>query len=106
MKTTVLSIEHMDQAREALNNALQLAMRLMQEKAAGEATVSMSISMEMRPDGGYASWIPVIRYKTGVKVPVEIKNVGQATNASQVYWDQDEMTYMMIIEGEQVRINE
>lgn len=103
MKTVELKIENMANALEALNESLQLAARLIHEKNASEAAVTISIHMEMRPDG-FASWIPTIKYKTSVKVPVEIRNVGQATNAAQVYWDQEAMSFMMAIDGEQVLI--
>ena len=102
MKKLPLKIEHMDQALAALNDALQQACALMYEKASHEAKVDLSISMEMRDNG--AGWLPTIKYRTAVSVPSVIRNVGIATNASQVRWDDEDREFVIMVEGEQMAL--
>ena len=104
MKREILGINELNHARDALDDALQSALTLMHQKSAEEATVTLAIAMEMRDDGGAESWIPKIKYKVSVNVPVKYSLGGQATNASQVYWDRDLCKFMIATEGEQVRI--
>lgn len=104
MKKMEMRIENMDQALAALNDALQQAMTLIYQKAAGEATVGLTISMEMSEGPESMSWYPSIKYKTSVRVPVEIRNTGNAINAQQVKWDNDERLFVMMVEGEQMQL--
>jgi hypothetical protein len=104
MKTVEFSIENMANARDALNNALAQAMTIMQQKNVSQATVGLTLELEMRQDGMLYSWTPAISYKTSVRVPLDIKDTGRVTGMSQVYWDQEAGGYVIRIEGEQVRI--
>ena len=105
MKKVPFTIENMEKAEEALNIALSQALSLISSNGVSEAKVNLSFSLEMRPDandGG--SWIPNIKWKTSVQVPMKIDNVGSIPNAAHVYWDQDEAGYVMELTGEQLRI--
>lgn len=104
MKTTQFTIENMDKVRNAVNEALSEAMKLMQRKSCDEADVTLGIHLELKPDGGNNSWIPTIKYKTNVAVPMKVKKTGSQTNCSQVRWDNDSKAYMMSVTGEQVTI--
>ena len=84
MKQTQFTIENMDKVRTAMNEALKEAM-----------------SLFMKPDGGKDSWIPTIKYKTNVAVPMKVKKTGSQTNCAQVRWDDEKKAYMMSVSGEQ-----
>lgn len=102
MKQTQFTIENMDKVRNAINEALKEAMSLMQKKNCDEADVTLGISLNMKPDGGSNSWIPTIKFKTNVAVPMKVKNTGSQSNCSQVRWDPDKKAYMMSVAGEQM----
>lgn len=100
MKTVPMKIEHMGNAFEALNDALQNAMTLMMQKAATEATIGITINLDMPSMDGR----PQIKYKTSVKVPVDVRSLGTVTNVAQLYWDQDTRQWMVRLDGEQIRM--
>ena len=102
MKTTKFAIENMDKVSKALNDALREAMSLMQRKDCDEADVTLGIHLEMKPDGGQNSWIPTVKWKTNVAVPMKVKNTGSQTNLSQVRWDSESKAFMMCVSGEQI----
>lgn len=99
------AIENMDRVREATNAALEQAMTLMQQKCVSEAAVTLTINLEIRDDGGVNSYIPRIKYKTNVRVPMDIKNIGQVTDVSQLYWDQEAGGWSIRIDGEQMKMD-
>ena len=104
-KRVKFAIENMENVKSALNAALDQAMTLMQQKMVSEAAVSLTINMEIRDDGGVHSYIPNIKYKTNVRVPMDVKNIGTVTDVSQLYWDQDAGGWALRIEGEQLSIS-
>jgi len=106
MKQVPLKIENMDNAYKALNDALQNAMTLMAQKAADEATISLTINMDLPGSDVSGRLVPSIKYRTSVKVPVDIKNIGTVTNVAQLYWDQDTHGWMVSIQGEQMMLEE
>lgn len=106
MKQTQFTIENMDKVRTALNEALKEAMALMQKKNCDEADVSLGLHLEIKPDGGKNSWIPTIKYKTNVAVPMKVKKTGSQNNCSQVRWDEEQKAYMMSVSGEQMTIQD
>ena len=101
MKQTQFTIENMDKVRTAMNEALKEAMTLMQKKNCDEADVTLALSLFMKPDGGKDSWIPTIKFKTNVAVPMKVKKTGSQTNCAQVRWDDEKKAYMMSVSGEQ-----
>lgn len=103
-KRARLAIENLGRPKEALNAALEQAMTLMQQKGVSEAAVTLTINMEIRDDGGSCSYIPRMKYKTNVRVPMDVKNIGIVTDVSQLYWDQDAGGWQIRIEGEQMKI--
>lgn len=103
MKQVALKIENMENAYRALNDALQNAMTIMAQKAATDATVVMTINFEM-PGMFDGRLKPNIKYKTSVKVPVSVNNIGQVKNLSDLYWDQDSHEWMISVEGEQIKL--
>lgn len=103
-KKLKLAIENLSGPREALNEALEQAMTLMQQKGVSESAVTLTISMEIRDDGGDYSYIPSFRFKTNVRVPMDVKNIGTVTDVSQLYWDQSAGGWQIRIEGEQMKI--
>ena len=106
MKQTQFTIENMDKVRNAMNDALKEAMTLMQKKNCDEADVSLTINLAMKPDGGNMSWIPTIKYKTNVAVPMKVKKTGSQSGCSQVRWDEEKKAYMMSVSGEQMTIQD
>lgn len=104
MKNELLTIDSVVGAKQALNRALQMAVLLMYQKDAEEATVSMNISLELHPGMLDRSWTPNIKFKTNVRVPMDVKEQGAERGMTQLYWDQDEQGWMVSIEGEQMKI--
>ena len=102
MKEERFEIQHMDRIRDALNEKLNQALALMSQKDASEAEVTLKINLEMR--GDMYSWLPIIKWKTSLKVPMQISDTGTEGMVSRVYWDQERAAYMMEIEGVQERI--
>lgn len=100
MKRVKMSIEEMPGALEALNNALQHAMMIMNQKNVTEATAAISIKIDLDA----MSDRPKITYKSSIRVPMEIKETGTAVNAAQVYWDEDLHSFAMEITGEQMQL--
>jgi hypothetical protein len=96
-----LKIEEMDAARDALNLAIQQAMMLMNQKNVMEASVGLSITIELCP--GIDGLVPRIGYKTNNNVPIKVTGQGKI-NADQIYWDEDLHEYMLEVKGEQVRL--
>lgn len=99
-KRVRMRIEEMPAALEALNNSIQRAVLLMSQKNVAEATASISIQIEIDPISSH----PRIHFKTAVRVPIELSDKGQAVNASQVEWDPDLNSFVMLVDGEQVMI--
>ena len=104
VKQVALKIENMENAYCALNDALQNAMTIMVQKAASEATIALTINIDMPGVDVTGRMVPMIKYKTSVKVPVDVKNIGTVGNVGQLYWDQDEHVWMMSLEGEQIKL--
>ena len=100
MKKVKLGIEEMPQALEALNNALQRALLVMHQKNVDEATASISIKINM----DWRNGCPKVEYKTSIRVPIEMTDKGSAVQAQQIYWDEDLRSFVMEVEGEQMRI--
>ena len=98
MKQVKFGIEEMRDMREALNDALQMAITLMVQKGAQQSSVTLAIDLEMD------DMDPEIKYKTSVSVPMKINNVGREQQAGQIMWDQEQAAYVMMIDGEQVMI--
>jgi hypothetical protein len=94
----------MRKAREALNAALTQAMIMIMQKGVSQATVGLTIELEMDAEDT-GSWEPEISYKTSVRVPLDIKQAGREENCRQVYWDQERLCYMMRVDGEQVTMD-
>lgn len=103
MKEITFEIENLKRAREALNAALTQAMVMMSQKGVGQATVGLTIDLEL--DETNAGQALGISYKTSVRVPLDIKQAGKEENCRQVYWDQDRLCYMMRVDGEQVTMD-
>ena len=102
MKRVPMTIEEMPSALEALNNSIQLAMMNMIQKGVSEATAAISVHIEVDPISGH----PKIDFKTTVRVPIEMSDKGSAVRASQIEWDEDLHSFVMLIDGEQVKIEE
>lgn len=100
MKTVPVKIDEMPEALNAFNNALQRAMLLMNQKNVNEATAAISVKIEIDPISGH----PKVTYKTAIRVPIEMSDKGTAVKASQIYWDDDMHSFVMEIDGEQVRL--
>lgn len=105
MKKLPFTIESMTKAQESLNIALAQAMSLISANKAEEAKVSLTFSIGMKPDmdDGH-SFIPDIRWKTSVQIPMKIENNGSLPEAAHVYWDQAEGGYVMELAGEQMKM--
>jgi hypothetical protein len=99
-KKVSVTIEQMPQALEALNSALQRALMVMNQKNVDEATASISIKINMDWKNGS----PKVEYKTSIRVPIEMTDKGNAVNASQIYWDEDLRSFVMEVEGEQLKL--
>lgn len=105
MKKVPFTIESMEKAREALNIALSQALSMISQNGVMEAKVGIVFNIEMRPDAeGQVGWLPIIKYRTSVQVPMKIDNIGTITNATHVYWDRDQGGYVMELSGEQMRL--
>ena len=102
MKKVLLGITEMPEALAAYNSALQNAMLVMQQKNVYEATAAIAVKIEINPLTDY----PKVTYKTSVRVPIEITDKGTAVKASQICWDDDKHSFVMEIEGEQVRLED
>lgn len=102
MKRVPMTIEEMDGAREAMNSALQRAVMIMEQKNVSEATATIAVRIAMDPMGGR----PEFTYKTTVRVPVEISDKGTAVKASQIEWDEDLRAFVLLMDGEQIKIAE
>lgn len=100
MKKTLLEITEMPEALAAYNSALQRAMLVMRQKNVYEATAAITVKIEIDP----LSDRPKVTYKTSVRVPIEITDKGTAVKASQIYWDEDMRSFVMEIDGEQIRM--
>lgn len=98
MKRVPITIDEMPRAKTALDNAIQQAVLLMNQKQAFESVVALKINIEIDP----ASGSPDIHYKTTIRVPLEMGENGKAVNASTVEWDEARQQFMMEIEGEQM----
>ena len=98
-KRVPFTIEEMSGAREGLNNALQRAKLIMAQKDVDEATVTLSIHIEESPSGAAK-----MTYKCTVRVPMELKDAGTAADLSMIEWDEDMRAFVMIVDGEQVRM--
>ena len=98
-KRVPFTIEEMSGAREGLNNALQRAKLIMAQKDVDEATVTLAIHIEETPSGAAK-----MTYKSSVRVPMEIKDTGTAVNLSMIEWDEDLHAFVMVIDGEQVKM--
>lgn len=103
-KRVKFAIDNLIAAKEALNDALQNALTVMAQKGASEAAVSIMINIDMPGIGLDGTMVPQIKYKTSVKVPLDIKNIGCVKDVSQLYWDQDVGGWTIRIEGEQMKI--
>lgn len=99
-KKVSVTIEQMPQALEALNSALQRALMVMNQKNVDEATASISIKMNI----DRVSNFPKVDYKTSIRVPIEMTDKGVAVKASQIYWDEDLRSFVMEVEGEQLKL--
>ncbi len=99
-KRVPMSIDEMAEAKQALDLALQRALAVMQQKQAFECTVSLKVSIELDPISNF----PDIKYKTNIRVPVEMSENGTAVKASMVEWDDVRQTYMLVVDGEQMKI--
>ena len=104
MKRVPFTIESMEKAREALNIALSQALSMISQNGVMEAKVGIVFNIEMRPDAETDGWLPIIKYRTSVQVPMKIDNGGTITNATHVYWDRDQGGYVMELSGEQMRL--
>ena len=100
MKQVRFGISEMKDMREALDDALQMAVTLMIQKGSSQSSVNLGIELEMDKD----DMTPEIKYKTSVSVPMKINNVGREQQAGQIRWDQELAAFVMMIEGEQVKI--
>ena len=78
-------IDHLKAAKQALDDALQNALTVMAQKGANEAAVSIMINIDMPGVGLDGTLVPQIKYKTSVKVPMDIRNIGTVTDVSQLY---------------------
>lgn len=100
MKTVKMEIEQMPEALVAFNNALQRAMLIMNQKNVNEATAAITVKIDIDPLSGH----PKVTYKTSIRVPIEMTDKGTAVKASQIYWDEDMRSFVMELDGEQVRL--
>ena len=100
MKKVIMKIQEMPQALAALNMALQRALLVMTQKAVDEATASISIKINMDSMNGR----PKVEYKTSIRVPIEMTDKGDAVKPAQIYWDEDIRSFVMEVEGEQMKI--
>ena len=100
-KRVRMRIEDMPEALEALNSSIQRAVMMMSQKDVAEATASIAINIWIDPISNY----PKINYKTSVRMPLEITDKGVAVKASQIEWDADIQSFVMTVDGEQVRIS-
>ena len=99
-KRVPFTIEAMGGARQGLNNALQRAKLIMEQKDVAEATVTLSIHIEESPSGAAK-----MTYKSSVRVPMEIKDTGTAADLSMIEWDEDLQAFVMVIDGEQMKMS-
>jgi hypothetical protein len=98
-KRVPFTIGEMKGAREGMDDALQRAITLMAQKDADEATVTISINI-IKALSGAAK----VTYKSSVRVPMELKDAGNAADLSRIEWDEDLHAFVMVIDGEQVKM--
>ncbi len=100
MKKVTMEIEQMPEALNAFNSALQRALMVMNQKNVNEATAAITVKFEIDPISSH----PRVTYKTSIRVPIEMTDKGTAVKASQIYWDEDLRSFVMELDGEQVKL--
>ena len=99
-----VTIEGLDAARNALNDAIEQTLLLMSQKNVMEGSVSLTLNFDMAQMDDQ-SYRPHIGYKTAINVPLKISG-GESMNAERLYWDPLMNRFVMEVAGEQVRMDE